>query len=112
AMASIPASKAFPRPNSTGSPSNSACGRTPERRSSMTQAMTAPSEMVSMPSALQRSFAFDSSARSPTPQSAPMAATDSYSIPPYLGSTGYGSSSLTTFLQRTEHAQQASILMR
>ena len=65
-----------------------------------------------MPSALQRSFAFDTAARSPIPQSDPMAAIDSNSGPPYFGSTWYGCSSFTTFLHRTEHAQQASILMR
>ncbi len=52
----------------------------------MTQATVAPSEIVSRPRALHRSLTFEMSARSSTPQSAPSAAIDSYSMPPYFGS--------------------------
>ena len=84
----------------------------PRRRRSIAQATVAPNEIVSMPSALHRSLAFATAARSAMPQFEPIAAIDSNSGPPYFGSTWYGCSSRTTFLQRTEHAQQASILMR
>ena len=59
-----------------------------------------------------RSFAFEMRARSPTPHCEPRAPIDSNSGPPYFGSIGYGYSSLTTFLHRTEQAQQASIFTR
>ena len=52
----------------------------------MTHATVAPNEIVSMPSALQRSFALAIAARSPTPQCDPIAAIDSNSGPPYFGS--------------------------
>ena len=86
AIASAAATTAPAFPNASGSPSISASGSIPRRARSIAQATVAPNEIVSRPSALQRSFAFETAARSPTPHCEPIAAIDSNSGPPYFGS--------------------------
>jgi hypothetical protein len=69
----------------------------------MAKAMVAPVEMESSTYWARSWLILASALRSPTPQSEPEAASDSYSGPPYFGVTS-SSGTATSRLQATAHA--------